>query len=566
MAVDTARLVAIFFGAGVAMSSALAIRGWIKRPLKRLQSHTEFASIKGYEIGKCVANASSFLPSRESHILSESEIAKNASSASSTDVLSLIEQAESGLEKSAREFTIEYQKATGEISQRTVMVYSRNLIEGRTHSINCRQQGERITKQFLLNGIQRLTVDVNSQSIVITSTAEIVALIDELIPLKGENNQRRSTGAKPKRQVAIEVLPAPAAEVAPDIARMPPTPPPFAAGPASPKSSEKSFVDLLPASAKGFAFLDLETTGKESGSCRIVEIALIRLDVSGHVIEEWETLINPGCSFDNHTIHGINEGMASAAPVFATIAPLLAAKLDGHVLVAHNLNRFDRPILDRHFKEVEAISIDLGDGIDTMPNPRRKLSALCDEHGVSYDPNDCHTALGDVRALSLLFQQIFPALSRASNYVICTSNPLLSNQRSQGFTRSQAIASGCTVETSPSTLLGKQREPSGLGRWREMTITLQPGLVFVGTQNKAASKLAVLQQTEDHLLTLGLKLMVKRARIIASDRPTFLLVPSLEVTSAKMQDAIRLKVPVVLCGDARAVQAGGSLKAWVKDG
>jgi DNA polymerase-3 subunit epsilon len=568
--VDGSRLVALFAAAGVATASALAIRGWIKRPLKRLQSHTEFTPLKGYESGKSGANASSFLPAQPSPSAAADaarQAGQDAFVASEANVLSLIRQARSGLQKSAREITIEYRKASGEISERFVMAYSRNLVEARTHSINCRQQGERITKLYLLSGIQSLTVNVNDQSITVRSTAEIETLIDELIPEKGQASESRPAEGKANRQIANELSTAPKAEPSTDFARrlpQPPPPPPLPAGFASPVQREKTLADLLPASAKGFAVLDLETTGRESGSCRIVEIALIRLDAAGRVTEEWETLINPGCSFDNHTIHGVSEEMAAAAPAFATIAPLLAAKLDGHVLVAHNLHRFDGPILDRHFKEVDAISIDLGGGIDTMPNPRRKLSALCDVHGVSYDPNDCHTALGDVRALAQLVPKLLQDLSPTSKHVVCASNPLLSNQSSQGFTRSQAIASGCGAAARAITSQATPPQPSGLGEWRATAITLQPGLVFVGTQNKAPSKLAVLQQAEDHLLALGLKLMVKRARIIASDKPAFVVAPSLEVSSTKMKDAIRLQVPVVLCGDARAVQAGGSLKAWVK--
>ena len=565
---DPARLIALFAGACVATASALVIRGWIKRPIKRLQSHTEFTPLKGYESGKSSSNASSFLPARQNPTISaggSQEAAKDASLESATAAPSLIRHEGAGQQKTIREIAFEYQKSSGEISQRVVMAYSRNLVEGKTHSINCRQQGERITKQFLLSGIQCLTVSVNDQSITVRSSAEIEALIDQLIPEKGQADESRSAEVKVNRQVATEVLPATPTAVASDLVRMPP-PPPLPEGFASPVQREKTLADLLPASAKGFAVLDLETTGRESGSCRIVEIALIRLDAAGRVTEEWETLINPGCSFDNHAIHGVSEEMANAAPAFATIAPMLAAKLDGQVLVAHNLHRFDGPILDRHFKEVEAISIDLGGGIDTMPNPRRKLSSLCDAHGVSFDPNDCHTALGDVRALAQLVPKLLQDLSPASKHVVCASNPLLSTQSRQGFTRSQAIASGCGVAARAITTQATPPQPTGLGGWRATAITLQPGLMFVGTQNKAPSKLAVLQQAEDHLLALGLKLMVKRARIIASDKPAFVVAPSLEVSSTKMRDAIRLKVPVALCGDARAVQAGGSLKAWLKDG
>lgn len=574
LVVDASRLIVLFAAAGTATASALAIRGWIKRPLKQLQSHSEFIPFKGYESGKTGANAASFLPALPAPSVAAGappRSVEDAPAESGIDALSLIRQAGLGAHKQAREITIHYQKASGETSERVLTAYSRNLVEGRTHSINCRQAGERITKLFLLSGIQSLSVLVNAQSITVQSAAEIEALLDELLPLKGEVGPRRSNEDKSTRDAGIELgtapEPASTAHVATELARMPPPPPPPPPPVAEPvQQKDKTLADLLPADARGFAILDLETTGKESGSCRIVEIALIKLDVSGRVTEQWETLVNPGCSFDNHTIHGISEAMASAAPTFDAIAPLLAAKLDGHVLVAHNLHRFDGLILERHFKEVPEISIDLGRGIDTMPNPRRKLSVLCDQHGVTYDPNDCHTALGDVRALSALVPKLLPVLSPASQQVVCASNPQLVNQVSQGFTRSLALASGLGPVARQAPAPAPQAQPSRNGGWSAVAITLRPGQVFVGTQNKAPSKLAVLQQTEDHLLALGLKLMAKRARIIASDLPDFVLAPSLEVISTKMQDAIRLNVPVVLCSDARQGQAGGTLTAWLKDG
>ena len=170
---------------------------------------------------------------------------------------------------------------------------------------------------------------------------------------------------------------------------------------------------LLPAGACGFAVLDLETTGTGQ-LCRIVEIALLLLSPEGEIEREWSTVINPGVPIPNAAVHGIDGRMAAQAPSFSGVAPSLAGLLEGRVLVAHNLDRFDGPILRHHFWEavdvIPELVLDLGDGIDTMPNPFLSLGKLCAAHGVTLSGDDAHTALGDTRALSALLRHGLPHL------------------------------------------------------------------------------------------------------------------------------------------------------------
>jgi len=170
---------------------------------------------------------------------------------------------------------------------------------------------------------------------------------------------------------------------------------------------------LLPAGARGFAVVDLETTGTGQ-LCRIVEIALLLLSPQGEIEQEWSTVINPGVPIPNAAVHGIDERLAAAAPSFSAVAPTLAALLEGRVLVAHNLDRFDGPILRHHFWEASKawpeLVLDLGDGIDTMPYPFVSLGKLCTDHGISLSGDDAHTALGDTRALAALLRHGLPHL------------------------------------------------------------------------------------------------------------------------------------------------------------
>src|SRR5690606_31260060 len=47
--------------------------------------------------------------------------------------------------------------------------------------------------------------------------------------------------------------------------------------------------------APAIAFVDLETTGTVSTRDRITEVGIVRVE-EGEVVEEWSTLVNPGCA------------------------------------------------------------------------------------------------------------------------------------------------------------------------------------------------------------------------------------------------------------------------------
>jgi DNA polymerase-3 subunit epsilon len=108
---------------------------------------------------------------------------------------------------------------------------------------------------------------------------------------------------------------------------------------------------------------------------------------------------------------------SSDAPSFGEIAIELSEILHGHVLVAHNLNSFDKPILAAHFEGTPEIRIDLGLGIDTMPIPKVKLAELCAIHGVKLELEYAHSAMGDTRALAEVFQKGLAYLTKQTRAV-----------------------------------------------------------------------------------------------------------------------------------------------------
>lgn len=98
------------------------------------------------------------------------------------------------------------------------------------------------------------------------------------------------------------------------------------------------------------AFIDLETTGLNVASARIVEIAILRISPNGD--RDMKSMrINPGVPIPAETtaIHGIRDEDVANAPKFAEVARQLAKLLEGCDLAGYNSNKFDVPLLAEEF-------------------------------------------------------------------------------------------------------------------------------------------------------------------------------------------------------------------------
>lgn len=100
-------------------------------------------------------------------------------------------------------------------------------------------------------------------------------------------------------------------------------------------------------------FFDLETTGPEIGTDRIVQFAAVKLLADG-TRRQWQTLVNPGIPIPLGAtkVHGITDEMVADAPTFGRRASRLHAALEGADLGGYNARRFDVPFLIHEFKRV----------------------------------------------------------------------------------------------------------------------------------------------------------------------------------------------------------------------
>jgi DNA polymerase-3 subunit epsilon len=98
------------------------------------------------------------------------------------------------------------------------------------------------------------------------------------------------------------------------------------------------------------AVIDLETTGIDLATDKIVEIAIVKLMPDGTVLKK-RKIINPQKPIPaaSSNIHGITDEMVKDAPTFKQVANEIKQFLTNCDLGGYNSNRFDIPMLVEEF-------------------------------------------------------------------------------------------------------------------------------------------------------------------------------------------------------------------------
>ena len=107
-------------------------------------------------------------------------------------------------------------------------------------------------------------------------------------------------------------------------------------------------------------FLDLETTGINIATDRIVEISMLKVHINGD--KESKTLrINPGMPIPiaSSLVHGIYDDDIKDAPLFKDVAGNVAKFIESCDLAGYNSNKFDIPVLSEELLRC-GIDFDLG--------------------------------------------------------------------------------------------------------------------------------------------------------------------------------------------------------------
>lgn len=161
-----------------------------------------------------------------------------------------------------------------------------------------------------------------------------------------------------------------------------------------------------------YVCVDLETTGLNPKTDRIIEIGAVRVE-NGVRTGTFETFVNPGRMLSDSIIEltGITDEQLKNAPEITEILPDLLAFMQDKVLLGHSV------LFDYSFMKKAAVNEKMTferQGIDTLKIARtflpelesRSLDFLCRHYEI---PHKAHRALADAEATCKLYDKLFEA-------------------------------------------------------------------------------------------------------------------------------------------------------------
>lgn len=178
-----------------------------------------------------------------------------------------------------------------------------------------------------------------------------------------------------------------------------------------------------------FLAIDTETSGVDvfSDSTRIVEVAVVDVDVNGDTSNEWSTIVDCGVDIPvgAAAVHGITTGRSIAEGVppveaLTVVAERIYAHWDlyrGNAAMVMFNAVFDWPLLlieaERHDVEIPPFAAILDPLlIDRMLSKRkgkRNLGACCKQYGVTLSEEDAHGAFADATAAGRVMRKLIDA-------------------------------------------------------------------------------------------------------------------------------------------------------------
>jgi DNA polymerase-3 subunit epsilon len=160
---------------------------------------------------------------------------------------------------------------------------------------------------------------------------------------------------------------------------------------------------------KPLIFFDLETTGINVASDRIVEIAMLKLLPNGG--DETKLLrLNPGIPIPPQVtaIHGIKNEDVQNCPSFKDVAKELYEFMKGCDLAGYNAAHFDLPLLVEEFLRVE-INVDfrtcnMVDVQNIFHRMEQRTLSAAYKFYCGKELTDAHSALADTEATKLVLE------------------------------------------------------------------------------------------------------------------------------------------------------------------
>ncbi len=154
---------------------------------------------------------------------------------------------------------------------------------------------------------------------------------------------------------------------------------------------------------QALTFVDLETTGLDVLTDRIVEVAMVRIEPAGSA-RSFTTLINPEVSIPAAAaeVHGITNDDVVDAPTFVDVADTMWTWLAGSDIGGYNVARFDLPMLqaelERAGRDIDWATIRVVDACAVFKRMERRDLAAAYRFYCAAELEAAHAAGADVRA------------------------------------------------------------------------------------------------------------------------------------------------------------------------
>lgn len=225
--------------------------------------------------------------------------------------------------------------------------------------------------------------------------------------------------------------------------------------------TQRSFDDLGTAlSDVTFCVIDLETTGANSATSQITEIAAAAFR-AGQCTSTFQTLVDPQCPIPLSItlLTGIDQAMVAGAPVIDDVLGPLIDFIGDSVVVGHNV-RFDLGFIREALRRAGRESL-ANRHVDTLGLARRlirdevpncKLGTLASHMRLDHQPS--HRALDDVMATADLLHLL---IDRASGLGVTGLDDLVALPKIAGHPQSRKLALTTDLPRTPGVYMFNNR-------------------------------------------------------------------------------------------------------------
>ncbi len=179
-----------------------------------------------------------------------------------------------------------------------------------------------------------------------------------------------------------------------------------------------------------FICMDCETTGLDAND-RVIEIAVTKFTFK-EVLEEFETLINPGRAIPEESIkiHHITDEMVANAPTMEDVIPQVLQMIGNHIIVGHGI-KFDVDMVSKAAERAGIESkIHLNPLLDTLrmarlygESPINSLEQLRKHFNI--EEEGAHRAMSDVIVNMNVFRQLSREYKSLEHLFDVLSRPIM---------------------------------------------------------------------------------------------------------------------------------------------